>query len=332
VFRRFSEITILLIITVAVTVVMTVMSPGRFLTFGNLQSMAFQLPELGLLSLAMMITMLSGGINLAIIATANLAGIVVATVMIRFISTGTAGGLTAGIMLLAFLAGLAVAVLAGFIGGFLIAQVGVSPILATLGMMTLLNGVNIVLTRGYAISGFPPSFAFIGNGTILGVPFCLIVFILCSLIMALVLNRTVLGYHVYMIGSNWMATLFSGVNNRAVLIKTYLISGIFSWVASLIMVSRFNSAKSSYGEGYLLITILAAVLGGTSTIGGFGRVSGLVIALVILQLISSGLNMRGVSAFLTLSMWGVTIILVMAANYASGRYRQRRVREEKRNL
>jgi simple sugar transport system permease protein len=86
------------------------------------------------------------------------------------------------------------------------------------------------------------------------------------------------------------------------------------------MISRFNSAKSGYGDAYLLITILAAVLGGTDAYGGFGRVSGLVLALVILQFISSGLNLIGVSAFFTLSIWGLIMILVMAANFFSRRY------------
>jgi simple sugar transport system permease protein len=164
---------------------------------------------------------------------------------------------------------------------------------------------------------------FIGNGTIAGIPFCTIIFALCAFALAVILNRTPLGFNIYMTGSNWIATLFSGVNNAAVLIKTYLISGLLAGVSSLIMISRFNSAKSGYGEGYLLITILAAVLGGTSTTGGFGKVSGIVLALIILQIISSGLNLMGVSAFFTLSMWGVIIILVMAANFISAKYQLR---------
>jgi simple sugar transport system permease protein len=153
--------------------------------------------------------------------------------------------------------------------------VGVSPILATLGMMTFVNGLTIVITRGYTLSGFPPSIAFIGNGVIAGIPMPLLIFILCALLTSLLLNRMSLGFKIYMLGSNWVATLFSGVNNAAVLIKTYLISGLLAGVASLIMISRFNSAKPGYGEGYLLITILAAVLGGTSTTGDSGKYQGL---------------------------------------------------------
>jgi simple sugar transport system permease protein len=315
---------------VAVILIMSALNPTRFMKLSNFQSMAFQMPELGLLSLAMMITMLSGGINLSIISSANLSGIITAIILIKY-ATPKAGSLTVvPFILTAIAAGFAVSIVIGLANGLLIARVGVSPILATLGMMTFVNGLTIVTTGGYTLSGFPPSIAFIGNGVIAGFPMPLLIFIACSLLLSLVLNRMALGFDIYMLGSNWLATLFSGVNNAAVLIKTYLISGLLAGAASLIMISRFNSAKSGYGEGYLLITILAAVLGGTSTTGGFGKVSGLVIALIILQIISSGLNLMGVSAFFTLSMWGLIIILVMAANFISVKYQQKKRKTFKR--
>jgi simple sugar transport system permease protein len=128
-----------------------------------------------------------------------------------------------------------------------------------------------------------------------------------------------------MIGSNPTATLFSGVNNRSVLMKTYLISGLYTGVAAIIMISRFNSAKADYGESYLLMTVLASVLGGVSAAGGFGKVSGLVIALVILQFVSSGLNLMRVNNFLTIAIWGSILIMVMVIKYLTDQYQKRRV-------
>jgi len=319
-FRKHPEIVILFIIMIVVFVTMSVLNPTRFVTFDNFQSMAFQMPELGILSLAMMITILSGGLNLAIIASANLSGIITALILIHVVSPEMGSGAVAGVIIVAIAAGFAVSIVAGLANGLLIARVGVSPILATLGMMTFINGLTIVITRGYTLSGFPEAIGFIGNGVIAGIPMPMLVFIGCALIISLIMNRMALGFNIYMIGSNWIASLFSGTNNTAVLMKTYLISGILSGVAGLIMISRFNSAKAGYGGSYLLITILAAVLGGTDAYGGFGKVSGLVLALVILQFISSGLNLIGVSAFFTLSIWGLIMLLVMAANYFSQRY------------
>lgn len=305
-----NEITVLLIIMLLVGLLMVMINPRSFLTINNLQSMAFQLPELGILSLAMMIVMLTGGINLSIIATANLSGITAALIL------ASGGDQASGaLVLLALGAALAVAAVVGLLNGVLVAYVGITPILATLGTMTLLNGFAIVITKGYVISGFPDVIRFIGNGTVLFIPFPLLIFIVMVLIMSVILNRTAAGFGMYMIGSNEIATKFSGISNSSVLIKTYVISGLYSGVAALVMISRFNSARAGYGDSYLLVTILAAVLGGVSSDGGFGRVSGLVIALVTLQMISSGLNLMRVSSFMTTALWGILMITVMVINY-----------------
>lgn len=309
---------------IAAFLLMSVLNGSDFFQIGNFQSMAFQLPELGMLSLAMMITMLTAGINLSIIATANLTGIVTALILTRYVTPETGGPTSTAIILLAIGAGLLVSVIIGLLNGFLIAKVDVSPILATLGTMILLKGLAIVLTRGYVISGLPEPVRFIGNGLILGIPTPMIIFALCAGFMALLLNHTPLGVNIYMIGSNPVACHFAGVNNVGVLIRTYLISGLYAGIAAIIMISRFNSAKADYGESYLLMTVLASVLGGTSAAGGFGRVSGLVIALIILQIVSSGLNLLGVSAFLTIAIWGIILILVMAVNHLAARYQERR--------
>jgi simple sugar transport system permease protein len=327
--RKYSELIILGLVTLAVFLLMWTLIGRQFFQIGNFQSMAFQLPELGILSLAMMVTMLTGGINLSIIASANLCGIVTAQILTSYVNPETTGAGSAVVILLAIGAGLLIATAIGLLNGFLIAKVNVSPILATLGTMILLNGLAIVLTRGYVISGFPKPVLFIGNGLVLGVPMPMIIFIVCAAAMALILNRTPLGINIYMIGSNPTATYFAGVNNAGVLLRTYLISGFYSGIAAIIMISRFNSAKADYGESYLLMTVLASVLGGTNAYGGFGRVSGLVLALIILQFVSSGLNLMGISNFLTIAIWGVIIIVVMVVNYLNERYQVRRYQERK---
>ncbi|RKX84975.1 MAG: ABC transporter permease [Spirochaetes bacterium] len=306
-------------------VLMSLLIPGQFLRIENLQSMAFQLPELGLLSLAMMITMLTGGIDLSIIATANLTGIVTALILKNSVLAGTEATVPGAIILLAVVTGLFTALIIGLINGLLVAVVNVSPILATLGTMTLVKGLAIVITKGYVISGLPNVIRFIGNGVIAGIPVGAILFTLCALLMSLILNRTPFGFSVYMLGSNPTATYYSGINNKLVLIKTYLISSLYAGFAALIMISRFNSAKAGYGESYLLVTILVSVLGGTSATGGFGKVSGLVLALIILQFVSSGLNLLRISSFLTITIWGLIIIFVMIVNYLGSKYRKRGV-------
>jgi len=283
----------------------------RFFSISTLQSMAFQMPELGILSLAMMLALLSGGLNLSIIATANLTGLTIAYLLTRYIP-GTDGIAWIGVQVAALGAGLTVAALVGLINGFVIAYLGVSPILATLGTMTLCKGLAIGLTHGNVISGFPDPIVFIGNGTVFGVPFALIVLALCAFPVAIMLNATPFGAKIYMIGSNEKATRYSGVDTRAILLKLYVLSSLLAGVAAVVMLARFNSANAAYGESYLLITILAAVLGGVDPFGGFGKVGGLMLALVILQVISSAFNLLNLSQFLTLAIWGGILIAVAA--------------------
>ncbi|MBN1266523.1 MAG: ABC transporter permease [Anaerolineales bacterium] len=322
--RKLSDIWILLLALAGIILLMSVLNGAQFFRARNIQSMAFQMPELGILSLAMMITMLTAGINLSIIASANLTSITIAIVLSHFMGPDMSAGGSTGIVLLAILAGLAVSAIIGLLNGLLIAHLDVSPILATLGTMILVNGISIVLTKGYVISGFPPLILFLGNGKVAGIPMPMIIFIVCVLILWVILSQSRLGLNIYMYGSNPVACHYSGVNNRKVLLKTYLISGLFAGVAAIIMMSRFNSAKADYGESYLLMTVLASVLGGTSASGGFGKVSGLVISLVILQLVSNGLNLMQVNNFLTIAIWGIILIFVMIANYYSNRGPQKR--------
>jgi ribose/xylose/arabinose/galactoside ABC-type transport system permease subunit len=290
----------------------------RFFSINTLQSMAFQIPELGILSLAMMLALLSGGLNLSIIATANLTGLTIAYLLTRYIP-GAEGIAWIGVQVAALGVGFAVAALIGLINGFVVAYLGVSPILATLGTMTLCKGLAIGLTHGNVISGFPAPIVFIGNGTVFGVPFALIVLALCALPVAIMLNATPFGAKVYMIGSNEKATRYSGVDTRAILLKLYVLSSLLAGVAAVVMLARFNSANAAYGESYLLITILAAVLGGVDPFGGFGKVSGLMLALVILQVISSAFNLLNISQFLTLAIWGGILIAVAAVPNLRGR-------------
>jgi ribose/xylose/arabinose/galactoside ABC-type transport system permease subunit len=176
----------------------------------------------------------------------------------------------------------------------------------------LINGICLVMTKGKIISGYPKSFRYIGNGDIAGIPVPLIIFLCCALIMAFILRKTPVGSRAYMYGSNVTATEFSGVNTKAMLLKFDAISGFFVGIASIVLTSRFNSASAGYAESYLLLAVLIAVLGGISPNGGKGGVLGMVLSVVILQVVSSGLNLLTVSQHLTTALWGIILILAVA--------------------
>ncbi len=301
----------LTILLAALVLVFGLIVGENFFAKSTMQSMAFQLPELGILSLAMMISLISGGLNLAIIATANLCALAMAYILTKFVP-GSEGFAWVAWQIIAVLAGLAVAMVIGLVNGFVIAYLGVSPILATLGTMTFVKGIAIGMTRGNVISGLPDSIVFLGNGTVFGVPTAMLVFAAVAVPMAVMLARTPLGTAIYMVGSNEKATRFSGIDTKRVILKVYLISSLLAAVAGLVMMARFNSANASYAESYLLVTILAAVLGGVNPAGGFGKITGLILSLVILQVISSAFNLLNFSQFLTLAIWGAILIAVTA--------------------
>jgi simple sugar transport system permease protein len=310
-----NETRVLSLILSCAIVLMSILSPDHFLRIETFQGMAFQLPELGLLSLAMMISMVTGGINLSIIATANISAITAALILKAWIVPDVPASTDIWVVMVAVIAALGVSMVVGLINGFLISVINISPIIATLGTMKLLQGLAFIITRGYVISGMPDYIRYIGNGKLVGIPMPLIIFIIFAFLMSAYLKHTATGFNIFMFGSNPIATFFSGINNKRVIIETYVISGLYCGLAAMIMMSRFNSAKAGYGESYLLVTILAAVLGGVKSEGGFGRVKGLVLSLVILQIMSNGLNLLGVSAFLTIAFWGLIMIGVMIIHY-----------------
>ena len=283
----------------------------RFLSLGNFESIAFQLPVLGLLTLAMLAPILSGGLNLAIVYTANLSGLTLAWVLIQ------AGGPDAPPWAFAVgaLAAIGVGALSGLVMGLVIAYVGAHPILVSLAMMIFLRGLGEFLTRGGDISGFPDYLQPLGHGLVLGVPVPLLVFLVVAALWHVVLSRTRHGFAVYMIGSNIRATEYSGVHVKRTLTLIYTLSGALCAIAGILMLTRFNSVRVGHGEALLLVTVLACFLGGVDPFGGFGRVLPVVVALVILQILSSGLNLTGANQHLSTAVWGLFLIGVMALRH-----------------
>lgn len=293
------------------------LSADNFISQATFGSVAFQLPELGLLTLAMLLPLLTGGINLSITFAANLSGLAAAWVL------QTNGGVDApfSAFIVACLAALLTGAAIGALTGLAIAFTRAHPILVTLSMMIFLRGLGEFLTRGGDVSGFPSYVAPIGHGSYLGLPIPLLIFIACVAVWHVLLTRSKLGFGLLMIGSNIEAAHYSGLNTRKIVVLVYTLSGIMCAIASLIMLARFNSVRVGHGESYLLITVLAAFLGGVNPFGGFGRVLPVFVALIVLQLLSSGLNLMGANQHLATALWGVLMIVVMAARSLASNYR-----------
>jgi len=318
----------LLVITLLIFVGFSLVLGDKFFSIRNLQSMAVQFPEFGILAFAIMITMLTGGIDLSIVGTANLSAIAAALLLTRLSGEGGAGLALELSIPLAMLAALVVASACGLLNGLLVARAGITPILATLGTSSLYTGLSYVITGGPAIT--TTQLAFIGNGAVAGVPIPVLVFVVLAVVFAVLLNRTSYGFNVYMLGTNLRAALFSGIDDVKVLMRAYWLAGVVAGIAGIIFLARVNSAKPEYGSSFILLTVLIAILGGIRYTGGFGTVAGLVLSVLTIQFLSTGLNMlmlelSGSSAaiFFRQFAWGGLLLAVMVVNDYVERRRQR---------
>ncbi|WP_165216905.1 ABC transporter permease [Schaalia sp. ZJ1691] len=322
VFLRDPYMTRLVIVLILLLVFFAVVRTGPFFALRTWQSMAVQFPEFGLMSLGVMFTMFTAGIDLSVVAIANVTSICTALVLRNILS----GDASAGQMALATVCALVIAVtvgtVCGALNGFLVSKLKVPPILATLGTLELFGGVAIILTKGKPVSGLPAAYGSVFAAKLGGVvPMPLVVFIICAIIAGLIVSMTSFGTKILMLGTNETAARFSGMQITSLLMRTYILSGIMAAIAGLVMLANYNSAKADYGESYTLLTVLIVVLGGVNPNGGRGRLSGVVLAIIMLQVLSSGLNMfSGISNFFRPLIWGGVLLFVITTNELSGRH------------
>ena len=200
----------------------------------------YQLPLLGLLSLAMVVPLLTGGLNLAIIATTNQCALLMVFVMSSLITAETGGAATLGVIALALVAGLLLCLVIGLATGALVAYTGVHPILVTLGTKSLIDGISIYLTRGMALSGMPEPLSATLNATLLGMPLIFLLLIVVAIVIGVILRHTPFGVACAMIGSNVEATRYSAIDTRRVLVGVYVMSSVTCFFAALVMLAHLQ--------------------------------------------------------------------------------------------
>ena len=306
------KITQLMTITLGTLLIFSILSPNIFFSPNNFKSMSYQVPEIAILSIAVMLSMLTGGIDLSIVSISNAAALVAAYVMRS--KSDTTGTESLMWIIIACVLGIIVGLLAGGINSILIAKLDVTPILATLATMTLFNGIAIGMTNGVSVSGLPESFMRVGNGTFFGIPTPFVLMIIIAGAVGLWINKTTLGLKIFLVGTNRKAAQYSVMGDRKVIAWVYLVSGLLSALAGLIIASRTSAASPDFGSSYILLAIVIVVLGGVNPMGGFGTVTGVILATVVLQMVSSGFNALRFSQFLYLAAQGGVLIFVMILN------------------
>jgi simple sugar transport system permease protein len=219
----------------------------------------------------------------------------------------------------------AIGILCGALNGFLIAKVGIYPILVTLGTQNAFMGVGMILTRGRAEGNFPQALLDFGNAHVFGVPLLTVLFLALFAVMCVAVHKTPYGRKLQLLGSNSKASWYSGIDNVKVTFTTYMMSGAIAGLCGMVIMARSNSAKADYGTSYVFQALLTCVLGGISPLGGRGKVYNVLLSLVALQILGTGFNMLRVSPLIRDSIFGFLLVFSILLDYISEKRRTDRL-------
>jgi ribose transport system permease protein len=314
----FREAGIILIIFI-VCFILSLLTP-HFLTRDNLITTAIGLSADGIMVIGMTVALVSGGFDLSVGSIMGLSGV------------------TAGILYLegmniwiACIIALIVGMVCGLVNGFFIGIVGLNPLITTLGMMGIARGAAYVLTQGSPLSLFaiPKSFAFLGEGKILGIPVIVFLFFAMAIIGDFLLRRSEPIRRVFYVGSNEKAAILSGINASKVKIGVFILTATLSSIAGILSLARFTVAAPTAGLGSELRVISAAVIGGASLNGGEGTILGAVLGVILLNIISNGLILLNVSVYWQDLINGIILIIAVTFDYISHKNKLKRLKLNK---
>ena len=298
----------LLILIIVVGTVVAIINP-RFLSPINLSNTANLIGLFGIFAVAQAFVIISGGIELSV-------GSIIALLGVLFVDLVAAGTLSPGF---AFLGVLALGCLIGLLHGFLVARVGLQPFVVTLCGLLIYRGIARYYTED-ATAGFPfgasfPTLEWLVAGRLYGVPHSLIAFLLITVVMGVVLHRSVYGRHLFAVGKSEEAARYSGINTTRVVISAYVICcGLTAVAAVFIAMYTRSISPSSHGNFYELYAIAAAVLGGCSLRGGEGSILGVVLGTVLLQVLQNLVNLLGIPSSLNFAVMGSVILIGVLAD------------------
>lgn len=304
---------LLLIVFLGLTVFLAA-TTREFLTFGNLMRILQQMSELGIVSLGIMLVILTGGFDMS---SSAMIGMTSVTVGVLFKS-----GMN---IWAAVLLGLAAALAAGLFNGWLVGELNIAPMLATLGTMTLYQGIGLALSKGDAISGFPEDFLMLGQGYLAGIPLQLFLLAALVILMTVVMNKGRFGRKVYLIGSGQTGSKFAGINVKKTIILCYGVAALMAGLSGVVVTSRLATARADAGASYMFEGVAAVMLGGTDLAGGSGKVSGTIIGVLIFAILGNGLNLNKISSLKRQMLIGIVLLAVLLIRQFSGKLKERRM-------
>ena len=283
-------------------VLLCILSP-HFLTSTNLSSVVRQTAVINIMALGMTLVIISGGIDLSVGAILAMGGLF-----------GTMAMKAGQPIPVAILVGIAMGCLCGFVNGMLTTKLKINPFIVTLGTLGIIRGLTLLISNGLPVHDIPPSFSFLGEGTLLGVPFVLWLLVVCAIAVHAVLEHTRMGRYAFAIGSNPDAAFYAGIPVGFHTVAVYAICGALTGLAGMIEASRLMTGQPTAGQGYELQAIAAVVIGGGSLRGGEGTVLGTLVGAFIMGLLANGSDLLGISPYVQQAIIGAVIILAVTVD------------------
>ncbi len=281
------------------------LAESRFMTGSNMLIVGRQATYLAIVTAGQMLTILCAGFDLSVGSSVALTSIVSSSVMVSIASP--VAGIIAGIV-----AGIVTATLVGLANGITIAVFRVSPFVVTLGMMSVIHGLALLVSGGVPIFNLPEQFNMaLGVGKVYGMPVPVLVALLIVVVVFILLNRTRIGRYFYALGGNLEAARLSGIAIKKYTCLAYVLCGTLTGITGVMLTARVASGEPNLGAALPLESIAAAVIGGVSLRGGEGGVIRAILGAVLIVLIRNGMNLMNISSYLQMVVMGCLLIFAV---------------------
>jgi ribose transport system permease protein len=286
-----------MIILVVLMVLFSFSSP-YFLTLRNLTNIITQNTYFIIVAVGLSFVMIGGGIDLSVGYQMSLVGVITAMCMVVYhLPVGAA-----------VLIGIAIGTLLGAFNGYIVANMKIFPLIATLATGTIFQGISYIVSKAGTYRGYPDAFLTIVTGKLLGIPYDVWLTLAVVLFASFVYSRSSFGWNVLALGGNEEASRLAGIKTKAIKISVYAICGFFVSIATMVMIAKSNTTNSSFGPGTEFTALTAAILGGISFMGGEGSMLGLVTGVFILAVLGNGMQLAGLGTYAQYIVKGLILL------------------------
>lgn len=297
--RRFWDNSGMILVFVAMFALLSLFVP-YFFTYRNMIGLSLSVTSLGMVASTMLFALAAGDLDLSVGSTVAFTGVFTAVII------NATGNVALGI-----LGGLASGTMVGLVNGLIIAKVKLNPLITTLATMQIVRGLGFIVSGGSAIGVREASFFGLGNGSFIGIPNPVWITIVCFIIFGILLNNTSYGKNTLAIGGNIEAARLAGINVERNKTAIFLLQGLVTGLAGIVLASRMTSGQPNAANGFELDVISACVLGGVSLSGGVGTISGIIIGVLIMGTVQNAMNLMNIPTFYQYVVRGSILLIAV---------------------